>query len=110
MRLLIILQTWLTLTTTWPQTSQEDMDAVENTYGPPHVAFLIPAKWKVERETFTKRSMYDMEPLYSSSFIFDSLDVLVGLILRDFVKGWYGNISKGPTFVNWVVRAVIQRN
>jgi sorting nexin-25 len=36
----------------------------------------------------------------------DSIDVLVGLVLRDFVKSWYGGISKSPTFVNEVDRAV----
>ena len=47
-----------------------------------------------------------MEPLYPTSFVIsDSIDVLIGLILRDFVKSWYGNISKSPTFVNEVDRA-----
>jgi sorting nexin-25 len=51
--------------------------------------------------------MYMMEPLYPASFVVsDSIDVLVGLVLRDFVKSWYGNISKSPTFVNEVDRAV----
>jgi sorting nexin-25 len=51
--------------------------------------------------------MYMMEPVYPPSYIIsDSIDVLIGLILRDFVKGWYGNISKSPTFVNEVDRAV----
>jgi sorting nexin-25 len=103
----LVLLAWLTLTTAWPKESQEAAAAVEYNYGPRHVAFLAPAKWKAEREALTKRTMYDMEPLYGPSFLIsDSLDVLVGLILRDFVKGWYGNISKSPTFVNEVDRAV----
>ncbi|KAF2745058.1 hypothetical protein M011DRAFT_147748 [Sporormia fimetaria CBS 119925] len=51
--------------------------------------------------------MYMMEPVYPASFVVsDSIDVLIGLVLRDFVKSWYGNISKSPTFVNEVDRAV----
>ncbi|KAF2800870.1 hypothetical protein K505DRAFT_320118 [Melanomma pulvis-pyrius CBS 109.77] len=103
----LALQAWLTLTIAWSKEPQEVVDAAENNYGPRHVAFLAPAKWKAEREALTKRTMYDMEPLYGPSFLIsDSIDVLVGLILRDFVKGWYGNISKSPTFVNEVDRAV----
>jgi sorting nexin-25 len=103
----LALQAWLTLTTVWPKGPQEEATATEHNYGPTHVSFLAPAKWKAEREALTKRTMYDMEPLYGPSFLIsDSLDVLVGLILRDFVKGWYGNISKSPTFVNEVDRAV----
>lgn len=95
---------WLTLTTAW---SKEVQHGAEASYGPRHVAFLAPGQWKAEREALTKRSMYMMEPLYPASFsISDSLDVLVGLVLRDFVKTWYGNISKSPTFVNEVDRTV----
>ncbi|KAF2120851.1 intermediate filament protein-like protein [Lophiotrema nucula] len=97
-------QAWLILTTAW---QKEPKNEEEVQYGPRHVAFLEPAKWKAEREALTKRSMYMMEPLYPSSFVVsDSIDVLIGLILRDFVKSWYGNISKSPTFVNEVDRAV----
>ncbi|KAH7085751.1 PXA domain-containing protein [Paraphoma chrysanthemicola] len=95
---------WLTLTTSW---RKELRDGGEVNYGPRHVAFLAPAKWKAEREALTKRNMYMMEPLYPASFVIsDSIDVLIGLILRDFVKSWYGSISKSPTFVNEVDKAV----
>jgi sorting nexin-25 len=100
----LALQAWLTLTTAWPVTLPGGVDV---DYGPKHVAFIAPDKWKAEREAMTKRSMYMMEPVYPVSYIIsDSLDVLIGLVLRDFVKGWYGNISKSPTFVNEVDRAV----
>lgn len=100
----LALQAWLVLTTAWRKPPQDGADA---DYGPRHVAFLAPDKWRAEREALTKRSMYMMEPVYPTSFaISDSIDVLIGLILRDFVKGWYGNISKSPTFVNEVDRAV----
>lgn len=100
----LALLAWLTLTTSW---SRELQRGGEVNYGPRHVAFLAPEKWKADREALTKRNMYMMEPLLPGSFIIsDSLDVLIGLILRDFVKTWYGNISKSPTFVNEVDRAV----
>lgn len=95
---------WLALTTAW---SDELRSGGDVEYGPRHVAFLAPDKWRAEREALTKRNMYMMEPLYPASFVIsDSIDVLVGLILRDFVKSWYGNISKSPTFVNEVDKAV----
>lgn len=100
----LALQAWLTFTTAW---NKELRHGGTVDYGPKYPAFLAPEKWKAEREALTKRSMYMMEPLYPASFIIsDSIDVLLGLILRDFVKGWYGNISKSPTFVNEVDRAV----
>ncbi|KAF2856037.1 intermediate filament protein-like protein [Plenodomus tracheiphilus IPT5] len=98
------LSAWLILTTAW---NPELREGGEVYYGPRHVAFVAPERWKAEREALNQRNMYMMEPLYPPSFIIsDSLDVLIGLILRDFVKSWYGNISKSPTFVNEVDRAV----
>lgn len=95
---------WLILTTSW---NTELRSGGKVNYGPRHVAFLTPEKWKAEREALTKRNMYMMEPLYPASYVIsDSIDVLIGLILRDFVKSWYGNISKSPTFVNEVDKAV----
>jgi sorting nexin-25 len=100
----LTLLAWLTLTTAW---NQELRSRGTHGYAPRHAAFLAPDKWRVERAALTKRSMYIMEPLYPASLVIsDSLDVLLGLILRDFVKGWYGNISKSPVFVNEVDRAV----
>ncbi|OAK98686.1 hypothetical protein IQ06DRAFT_225669 [Phaeosphaeriaceae sp. SRC1lsM3a] len=95
---------WLVVTTSWKKDARS---GGEVNYGPRHVAFVASDKWKAEREALTKRNMYMMEPLYPASYVVsDSIDVLVGLILRDFVKSWYGNISKSPTFVNEVDKAV----
>lgn len=95
---------WLVFTTAW---SKELRNGEIVDYGPRHVAFLAPERWKAEREALNKRNTYMMEPLYPASFVIsDSIDVLVGLVLRDFVKSWYGSISKSPTFVNEVDRAV----
>ncbi|KAF1956311.1 hypothetical protein CC80DRAFT_593778 [Byssothecium circinans] len=108
---------WLTLTIAWDKDVRSGYGRVDKAggkegkhrsiYGPRHAVFLAPDKWKRERDALTKRSMYMMEPIYPSSFLVsDSVDVLLGLILRDFVKSWYGKISKSPTFVNEVDRAV----
>ncbi|KAF2637112.1 hypothetical protein P280DRAFT_408271 [Massarina eburnea CBS 473.64] len=95
------LGTWLTLTTAW---SKEKGYAA---YPPRHAVFLAPEKWRKERDALTKRSMYMMEPVFPASFLIsDSLDVLLGLVLRDFIKSWYRSISKSPTFVNEVDRTV----
>lgn len=95
---------WLTLTTSWQRDLRNGGDV---NYGARHPAFITAALWKGEREALNQRNMYMMEPLYPASFLIsDSLDVLIGLVLRDFVKSWYGNISKSPTFVNEVDRAV----
>jgi sorting nexin-25 len=100
----LALLAWLTFTIAW---DKDLRSGGEVDYGPRHVAFAAPERWKAEREALDKRNMYMMEPLYPASFmISDSIDVLIGLILRDFVKSWYGSISKSPTFVNEVDRAV----
>jgi len=99
----LALLAWLALTTAW---NKELRSGGDDGYGPRHAAFLAPGKWQAERAALTKRSMYMMEPLYPAAYVVsDSIDVLLGLILRDFVKGWYGNISKSPIFVNEVDRA-----
>lgn len=100
----LALLAWLTFTTAWDRDLRHGGNV---DYGPRHVAFAAPDKWKAEREALDKRNMYMMEPLYPASYmISDSLDVLIGLILRDFVKSWYGSISKSPTFVHEVDKAV----
>ena len=97
------LQTWLTFTTAW----NKEYRYSKVDYGARHAVFTRPRQWKAEVEALTKRNEYMMEPIYPASFaVSDSLDVLVGLILRDFVKSWYGSISKSPTFINEVDRAV----
>jgi len=100
----LALGAWLTFTIAW-DTDLRSGGKVD--YGPRHVAFVAPGRWKAEREALDMRNMYMMEPLYPASFmISDSIDVLIGLILRDFVKSWYGSISKSPTFVNEVDNAI----
>ena len=100
----LALLAWLTFTIAW---DRDVRSGGKVDYGPRHVAFVAPDRWKAEREAMNLRNTYMMEPLYPASFmISDSIDVLIGLILRDFVKSWYGSISKSPTFVNEVDRAI----
>lgn len=100
----LALLAWLTVTTAWPQPLP---GRPEPNYGPRHAAFVRPENWRAEREALIKRSGYMMEPVFPASFVVsESIDVLIGLILRDFVKVWYGSISKSPTFVNEVDQAV----
>ncbi|CAN9334712.1 unnamed protein product [Alternaria alternata] len=100
----LALLAWLTFTIAW---DRDVRSGGKVDYGPQHVAFVAPDRWKAEREAMNLRNTYMMEPLYPASFmISDSIDVLIGLILRDFVKSWYGSISKSPTFVNEVDRAI----
>lgn len=76
-------------------------------YGARHVAFVTPETWRMETEALKRRSQYKREPLYPASFVIsNNLDLLIDLILRDFVSSWYGNISSRPTFANEVDRAV----
>lgn len=99
---------WLTFCTAWNTVAwKEASRQSERSRGARHAAFARPEHWRREVEALTKRNEYMMEPIYPASFVLsDSLDVLVGLILRDFVKSWYGSISKSPTFVNEVDRAI----
>ena len=99
----LALGAWLTFTTAWNIEARYR----QTNYGPRHAAFVRPERWADEVKALTKRNEYMMEPIYPASFVVsDSLDVLIGLILRDFVKSWYGSISKSPTFVNEVDRAI----
>lgn len=70
-------------------------------------AFLAANSWEVEVNALRKRQEYKKEPLYEASYLIsDALDELLDLILRDFVKSWYNGISKNPSFVNEVDRAI----
>ncbi|KIW06706.1 uncharacterized protein PV09_02405 [Verruconis gallopava] len=72
-----------------------------------NVAFIKPQTWKQEKAELAKRSQYISEPLYMESpVVTQSIDKLIGLILRDFVNSWYGAISKRPTFTNEVDRTI----
>jgi sorting nexin-25 len=95
---------WLIISTSRGKQYQERS---REGYGARHVAFVTPETWKMETEALKRRSQYKREALYPASFVIsDNFDLLIDLILRDFVSSWYGNISSRPTFANEVDRAV----
>lgn len=70
---------------------------------PRGVLFLGAKQWKAEVGQLQKRQAYTHQALYEDSYLVsDTLDELLNLILRDFVKSWYSNISKNPSFTNEV--------
>jgi sorting nexin-25 len=76
-------------------------------YGTRNVAFIQPQIWKVENASLKKGSQYISEALYPESpVVTQSIDKLIGLVLRDFVNSWYSGISRRPTFTNEVDRAI----
>lgn len=74
---------------------------------PKGLAFLGATAWKAELAGLRARQTHKKQPLYAQSFLVaDALDELLELILRDFVKSWYSNISSNPSFTNEVDRAI----
>ncbi|KAI5467674.1 PXA domain-containing protein [Mariannaea sp. PMI_226] len=76
---------------------------------PRGAAFLGPKKWRSEIEALRQRqsctrASIDVESLRVSSAVDNFLD----LIVRDFVRSWYSNISRNPTFPNEVDKAIRQ--
>ncbi len=71
------------------------------------LAFVAPQMWNEETEWLSSRAVYEKTPLYPPSFVIsDSLDSLLDWVLRDFVTAWYKNITRNPSFVNEVDRAI----
>ncbi|KAI8957158.1 PXA domain-containing protein [Daldinia sp. FL1419] len=74
---------------------------------PNAVIFSGPASWHKETTALRIRQTYLKDPLYPESpVISNALDDLLKLIIRDFVKSWYSNISKNPVFANEVDKTV----
>jgi len=69
-------------------------------------AFLAATAWKKEIDALQSRQAYRKRPLYSEFFVSEALDDLLELIIRDFVKSWYSNISKNPTFTDEVDKTI----
>lgn len=83
---------------------QYDSKSIRRPNGP---SFLSSKNWETEANALRKRQEYKKEPLYASSYLIsDALDELLDLILRDFVKVWYNGISKNPSFVIEVDKAI----
>ncbi|KAI2468347.1 PXA domain-containing protein [Annulohypoxylon bovei var. microspora] len=74
---------------------------------PNAVSFAGADSWRKETTALRLRQTYIKAPLYSESpAISHALDDLLNLIVRDFVKSWYSNISKNPVFANEVDNAI----
>ncbi|KAK6957006.1 hypothetical protein Daesc_002291 [Daldinia eschscholtzii] len=74
---------------------------------PNAVIFSGPTSWHKETTALRIRQTYIKDPLYAESpAISNALDDLLNLIIRDFVKSWYSNISKNPVFANEVDKTV----
>ncbi|KAI1211302.1 PXA domain-containing protein [Annulohypoxylon truncatum] len=74
---------------------------------PNAVSFVGADSWRKETTALRLRQTYIRAPLYSESpAISNALDDLLDLVLRDFVKSWYSNISKNPVFANAVDNAI----
>ena len=81
-----------------------DRNAMRRPKGP---AFLTATEWENEVKALRSRQAYNSKPLYPESFIVsNALDELLDLIIRDFVKSWYSNISKNPVFTNEVDKTI----
>jgi sorting nexin-25 len=85
-------------------TEHDDLSAH---YGPNHAAFVKPNAWQAEVAAWRTRSAYQPKPVYPPSLLVShSVDKLLGLVLRDFVVSWYGQISTRPAFKNEVDKVV----
>lgn len=69
--------------------------------------FLGPKTWTAELDDFRSSRDYDPSPISTDSLqISNSFDELIHLILRDFVASWYSQISRDPSFLNEVDKAI----
>ncbi|KAG9248738.1 PXA domain-containing protein [Calycina marina] len=68
--------------------------------------FLGAKTWKREIDALEARQAYRKRPLYTEFFVSEALDDLLELIIRDFVKSWYSNISKNAAFTDEVDRTI----
>jgi sorting nexin-25 len=85
----------------------KDYGARNKIYRPKGLFFLGSTVWKAEIGGLRARQAYKKQPLYTESFLVsDALDELLDLIIRDFVKSWYSNISSNPNFTNAVDKAI----
>ncbi|TQV94919.1 intermediate filament protein [Cordyceps javanica] len=74
---------------------------------PRAVLFLSPQRWRDEVAALRKRQAYEHPPLgLPSQRVAMAVDHLLNLVLRDFVRVWYDNISPNPEFPNEIDRTV----
>ncbi|KAI0602126.1 PXA domain-containing protein [Biscogniauxia sp. FL1348] len=89
-------------------TSRGSVSSQRNrTSRPNAVTFAAAANWRSETAALQARQTYVQVPIYADSpRISSALDDLLDLIVRDYIKSWYSNISKNPVFANEVDRVI----
>ena len=86
---------------------REASDTASQTTGAGHVFFIEPRAWPVEKKVFKRRLVYNKKDLYpESKAVSRAVDGLLSLIERNFIKSWYGAISKRTLFTNELDRAI----
>lgn len=74
---------------------------------PKGVAFMAADIWKAEVTALGRRQVYKKLPIYADSFIVhEAMEDLLTLVVRDFVRSWYGHISTNPVFSNEVDKTI----
>lgn len=69
--------------------------------------FLGPQRWRDDVAALRKRQAYERPSLgLPSQRVAMAVDNILNMILRDFVKVWYDNISPNPEFPDEIDRAV----
>lgn len=86
--------------------SRRPSNRISRPHGP---AFLASSAWRSEVHALRQRQSYHTTPIEPESpRLSKAVDDLLELILRDFVRNWYSNISRNPAFPNEVDRAIRQ--
>ncbi|KAL6852362.1 tRNA (guanine-N(7)-)-methyltransferase (tRNA(m7G46)-methyltransferase) [Amphichorda felina] len=74
---------------------------------PKGAVFTGTAVWREEVEALRQRQAYTRSPLFpESTKVSNAIDNVLNLILRDFIRTWYSNISPNPTFSNEVDKTI----
>uniref|UniRef100_A0A093XHN9 Sorting nexin-12 n=1 Tax=Talaromyces marneffei PM1 TaxID=1077442 RepID=A0A093XHN9_TALMA len=73
----------------------------------PNLRFLAADAWSEEVSNYRKATEYEPKSLYPQSFVVsEAIDELLQLASRDFIRSWYGHISKNLAFINEIDRAL----
>lgn len=71
------------------------------------LAFSSTKNWLAETKALEERSRYSQNVVYTASLpLSKEVDTIIGSVIRDFLKSWYGKISRDAAFINEVDRAI----
>lgn len=80
---------------------------IERRPRPPGAIFTGLKRWNSETSALRSRQAYNRPSLgLPSAKVAEAVDDLLNLVLRDFVRTWYSNISRNDIFPNEVDRAI----